>query len=246
MMTLILGGSGSGKSAYAEDYLLRITADKQKSDKSEYRKYYIATMQIWDAEMQAKVDRHHRLRQGKGFTTIEQPVALEKALEMMRESENAEQSGNIERFTVNETMQYGNTERPEPQIQSVAALLECMSNLVANEMYSMECNSMECNSMECNSMDTQKAGLTVTERVLQGVEALKRQADLFVIVTNNVFEDGITYDSSTMEYIETLGRINERMAAEADEIIEVVAGIPQWIKKADAQKSDEENRKNII
>lgn len=236
MMTLILGGSGSGKSVYAEDYLLRAVADKQKLDKRECRKYYIATMQIWDAEMQAKVDRHHRLRQGKGFTTIEQPVALEKALEMMRESENAEQSGNIERFTVNETMQYGNTERPEPQIQSVAALLECMSNLVANEMY----------SMECNSMDTQEAGLTVTERVLQGVEALKRQADLFVIVTNNVFEDGITYDSSTMEYIETLGRINERMAAEADEVIEVVAGIPQWIKKADIQKSDEENRKNII
>lgn len=224
MMTLILGGSGSGKSAFAENYLLRAVADKRKLDKKEYKKYYIATMQIWDAEMQAKVDRHHRLRQGKGFTTIEQPVALEKALEMMRESENAEQSGNIERFAVNETMQYGNTERPETQIQSVAVLLECMSNLVANEMY----------SMEYNSMDTQEAGLSVTERVLQGVEALKRQADPFVIVTNNVFEDGITYDSSTMEYIETLGRINERLAAEADEVIEVVAGIPQWIKQADA------------
>ena len=62
MMTLILGGSGSGKSAYAEDYLLRAAGDKKK--------YYIATMQIRDAEMQAKVDRHHRLRQGKGFTRI--------------------------------------------------------------------------------------------------------------------------------------------------------------------------------
>lgn len=210
MMTLILGGSGSGKSAYAEDYLLRITADKQKSDKSEYRKYYIATMQIRDAEMQAKVARHHRLRQGKGFTTIEQPVALEKALEMLWESET--------------------------QIQSVAVLLECMSNLVANEMFSMEMLSME----------VQEAGQVVTERVLQGVDALKSQADPLVIVTNNVFEDGIVYDTGTIEYIETLGRINERMAAEADEVIEVVAGIPQWIKKADAQKSDEENRKNII
>lgn len=195
MMTLILGGSGSGKSAYAEDYLLRITADKQKSDKSEYRKYYIATMQIRDAEMQAKVARHHRLRQGKGFTTIEQPVALEKALEMLWESET--------------------------QIQFVAVLLECMSNLVANEMFSME---------------VQEAGQVVTERVLQGVDALKSQADPLVIVTNNVFEDGIVYDTGMIEYIETLGRINERLAAEADEVIEVVAGIPQWIKKADAQK----------
>ena len=71
MMILILGGSGSGKSAYAEDYLLRTAGDKKK--------YYIATMQIWDEEMQAKVARNHRLRQGKGFTTIEQPTALEQA-----------------------------------------------------------------------------------------------------------------------------------------------------------------------
>lgn len=30
MMILILGGSGSGKSAYAEDYLLRTAGDKKK------------------------------------------------------------------------------------------------------------------------------------------------------------------------------------------------------------------------
>ena len=53
MMILILGGSGSGKSAYAEDYLLRTAGDKKK--------YYIATMQIWDEEMQAKVARHHKI-----------------------------------------------------------------------------------------------------------------------------------------------------------------------------------------
>ena len=45
MMILILGGSGSGKSAYAEDYLLRTAGDKKK--------YYIATMQIWDEECRA-------------------------------------------------------------------------------------------------------------------------------------------------------------------------------------------------
>lgn len=176
MLTLILGGSGSGKSAYAEDYLLRVAANKKK--------YYIATMQIWDEEMQAKVDRHHRLRQGKGFNTIEQPTALEQAVLQM------EQGG--------------------------AALLECMSNLTANEMFS-----------GAQPADRQ----TVIERILRGVEALRKQADPLVIVTNNVFEDGIVYDSTTMEYIEALGRINERLAAEADEVVEVVAGIPQRIKE---------------
>ena len=175
MMTLILGGSGSGKSAYAEDDLLRTAGDKKK--------YYIATMQIWDEEMQAKVERHHRLRQGKGFTTIEQPTALEQAVSQM-----------------------------EP---GGAALLECMSNLTANEMFSGE-----------QPAERQ----TVIEKILRGVEALRKQADPLVIVTNNVFEDGIAYDSATMEYIEALGRINERLAAEADEVVEVVAGIPQRIK----------------
>ena len=167
-MTLILGGSGSGKSAYAEDYLLRAAGDKKK--------YYIATMQIRDAEMQAKVDRHHRLRQGKGFTTIEQPTELE---------------------------------------QAGAVLLECMSNLTANEMFSGE-----------KPVDRQ----TVITKILQGMEGLRKQADPLVIVTNNVFEAGMIYDDSTMEYIEALGRINERLAAEADEVVEVVAGIPQRIK----------------
>ena len=175
MVTLILGGSGSGKSAYAEDYLLRMAADKKK--------YYIATMQVWDAEMQAKVDRHHRLRQGKGFTTMEQPTALEQAVTQM-----------------------------EP---GGAALLECMSNLTANEMFSGE-----------QPADRQ----TVIAEILRGVDVLRKQVDPLVIVTNNVFEDGIVYDSATMEYIEALGRINERLAAEADEVVEVTAGIPQRLK----------------
>lgn len=175
MLTLILGGSGSGKSAYAEDYLLRAAGDKKK--------YYIATMQIWDAEMQAKVDRHHRLRQGKGFMTIEQPTALEEVIVQM-----------------------------EP---AGAAILECVSNLTANEMFS-----------GAEPADRQ----TVIERVLRGVEALRKHTDLLVIVTNNVFEDGIIYEDATMEYIEALGRINERLAVEADEVVEVVAGIPQGIK----------------
>lgn len=181
MMTLILGGSGSGKSAYAEDYLLRAAGDKKK--------YYIATMQIRDAEMQAKVDRHHRLRQGKGFTTIEQPTELEQAVFQM-----------------------------EP---AGAVLLECMSNLTANEMFSGE-----------QPVDRQ----TVITKILQGMEGLRKQADTLVIVTNNVFEDGIIYDDLTMEYIEALGRINERLAAEADEVVEVTAGISQQLKPYSAEE----------
>ena len=71
MITLIMGGSGSGKSAYAEDYAL--------AQAGESSKYYIATMQIYDAEGLRKVERHRKLRAGKGFVTIEQPTDIAEA-----------------------------------------------------------------------------------------------------------------------------------------------------------------------
>lgn len=42
MMVLIIGGSGSGKSAYAEEYIGRIAGKGNK--------YYLATMQVFDEE----------------------------------------------------------------------------------------------------------------------------------------------------------------------------------------------------
>lgn len=51
-----------------------------------------------------------------------------------------------------------------------------------------------------------------------------------MIVSNNVFEDGIAYDASTLRYIEALGRINTRLADLADHVLEVVVGIPVTVK----------------
>ena len=51
-----------------------------------------------------------------------------------------------------------------------------------------------------------------------------------MIVTNQIFEDGIIYEPETMEYIRNLGQINQQLAEMADSVIEVVAGIPIFIK----------------
>lgn len=179
-MVLIIGGSGSGKSAFAEEYI----TDRFKDSK----KYYIATMQVIDREDRIKVDRHRRLRSGKGFFTIEQPMAIERALEKMDQLSDA---GNI-------------------------ALLECMSNLVANEMFSAQ--------------TLQSCG-QVTEKIMHGIELLNKGLKHLVIVTNNIFEDGILYDETTMEYIRAMGSVNEKLAGMADKVIEVVAGIPVMIKE---------------
>ena len=47
MMTVIIGGSGSGKSAFAEQYIDEIARER--------RKYYVATMKVYDEEGQKKL-----------------------------------------------------------------------------------------------------------------------------------------------------------------------------------------------
>ena len=176
MMTLIIGGSGSGKSAYAEDYTISLSEDRKK--------YYIATMQIYDEEGKRKVERHRMLRGGKGFSTIEQPIDIGKAAEKMEDGERT-------------------------------ALLECISNLTANEMFLGEKPGTE---------------EVITEKIVGGIAVLNRELTHLVIVSNNVFEDGNVYDKTTMAYIRAMGRINQKLAEMADEVVEVVVGIPIVIK----------------
>ena len=70
MIALILGGSGSGKSAYAEKII---------SAAPEGKRIYIATMSLRDAESALRAERHRARRAPMGFDTIEQPKDLESA-----------------------------------------------------------------------------------------------------------------------------------------------------------------------
>lgn len=66
MLTFVMGGAGSGKSAYAESLLAASPGPR----------YYLATMQVWDEECRRRVERHRALRAGKGFLTLERPLDL--------------------------------------------------------------------------------------------------------------------------------------------------------------------------
>lgn len=181
-MVFVIGGSGSGKSAYAEETAVSLSGKNasRKENIPEMKKYYLATMQVYDGEGKRRVERHRELRRGKGFLTIEQPARIQKALEKM------EEGGRV-------------------------ALLECISNLIANEMFP---------EGEARPKDQ------VAEQVFGGIELLKEKTTHLVVVSNNVFEDGVLYDKATMEYIHAMGRVNQMLARLADQVVEVVAGIP--------------------
>lgn len=208
MITLITGGSGSGKSAYAEKYICHALNEKGCKEK-----YYIATMQVFDDEGQRKIDRHRRLRAGKGFITIEQPRDIQNAVSKLQS---------------------------ESSLKTVrSALLECMSNLVANEMFSpVDASGMQAAEAEKEALDApenmkdyETAQISrVSKKVLKEVSILSENVAELVIVTNNVFEDGVSYDESTMNYIKAMGIVNRGLAAMAERVVEVVAGIPVAVK----------------
>ena len=173
MLVVVTGGSGSGKSAFAEETILSL---------GEARRIYIATMQAFDEESHRRIRRHRHMRAGKGFETIERYTELDELL--------------IPKDCV--------------------VLLECMSNLVANEMFSGADIVLED---------------VVVGHILQGIKSLSAKVDELVIVSNNVFEDGISYDATTQAYIRALGRINTGVATLADTVTEVVVGIPVPVKE---------------
>ena len=81
-----------------------------------------------------------------------------------------------------------------------------------------------------HGIDSGIAG-TVSDRILKEIAELSGKVDHFVIVSNNVFEDGIDYEESTRNYIRELGHVNAGLAAMADTVVEVVVGIPVFIKQ---------------
>ena len=176
MLHVVTGGSGSGKSAYAETELLRLA--KQNNCK----KYYIATMEPFGNETLKKIARHREMRKDKGFDTLERYVDLKGTAEML-------------------------TDRP-------AVLLECMSNLTANEIYRPD-----------------GAGEQTADSIVDGVEELCSRCERVVIVTNEVCSE-CTRDSADMiRYKKILSEVNRRLAQKADWVTEVVYGIPVEVKR---------------
>lgn len=216
MLIVVYGGSGSGKSAYAENRIMELypsmtqersqnagqgtehTADHATASPC---LMYLATMQVIGEEGEERVRKHRKLREGKGFVTIEQERDVAKIVQ-------DESSVNCQY----EKMDDGNkivTANP------YAVLLECMSNLVANEMF-------------------QETGMiapdVVEHKIKQDLKLLMESCELLVVVTNNVFEDGMRYDTDTVNYLNVLAKVNAFLVGQADEVVEVVAGIPVKMK----------------
>ena len=77
-ITLILGGTRSGKSAYGEMLALKNFSSP----------IYIFTAQAWDDEMKSRIKTHKKRRAGKNWTDIEAPIKLCAAIKNNAVSNN--------------------------------------------------------------------------------------------------------------------------------------------------------------
>lgn len=201
MMELVTGGSGSGKSAYAEEALYGPASSpdrgqgKETGTQQDGQRYYIATMPSWDKETEKKIAKHRAMRAGKGFCTLEWYTDFEERLE-----------------------------RADcPGMEGADILVECLSNLTANEMY-----------MEGG------AGKNTADAVIRGILCLRDRCRNLVVVTNDVFSESAEDSPEMRIYKETLGRINCALAEASDRVTEVVCGIPCTVKPETGRETEEE------
>ena len=86
--------------------------------------------------------------------------------------------------------------------------------------------------LECMSPDG--AGEDVLAAIADGVDALERQSERLIIVSNEVFSGGNRYEGDTDSYLRLLAEVNRMLAARADTVVEVVCGLPQ-VHKGEAR-----------
>ena len=91
-------------------------------------------------------------------------------------------------------------------------LLECLGNLLANELYS--------------------PGGGGSYAVLDGIGVLLSRCQHLTVVTNEVCSSGADYDGSTLSYMRELAQINRALATKADRVVEVACGLPYFWKGA--------------
>ena len=186
MLYLIIGGSGSGKSEYAENKLCEL------SKKTNSSKVYLATMIPYGRETEEKINRHRQMRAKKNFQTEECFTNLSEFVKNMKLQKNSD--------------------------KKEVVLLECMSNLVANELFD-ETGVNTIFKKKYPALSNNEVVEKLTDYILNGVEKLNDIYENIVIVTNEVFSESTVYSNEMRMYKQVLGKVNCELAKEVEEVI---------------------------
>ena len=123
MILLVTGGSGCGKSTWAEAQIAALDGE---------RRVYLATMRAQDDESLRRVARHRAQRAGLGFETIECPKDIAAANVAPGSVVLLEDLVNL---TANEMFDGGDVRRAVPALEALAARCRHLV-MVTNDVFS--------------------------------------------------------------------------------------------------------------
>ena len=193
MLVFISGGVRSGKSLLAEKLAASLAGEN--------RKIYLATARHYDEEIRQRIQVHQANRAGKGFITIDKSWDIGEAADILGAEDTV--------------------------------LVDCLGTLLANEMFErtmidkseglkesiMGQSSLEIIKLDLNSLE-------ICEKIIADLIAdlydIRDQVSNLIVVSNEVFSDGILYPEETENYIWALARLHIKIAELADAAVECV------------------------
>ena len=104
-------------------------------------------------------------------------------------------------------------------IDGATVLLECLGNVVANEMFAGD--------GAAGARETR----SVLDGVMSGIEEIAIRSEHLVIVGNEVGSDGCTYQRETASYQRLLGDLSRCLAGRCSLVVECCSGIPVVIRQ---------------
>lgn len=168
-VTLVLGGAASGKSRFAQELAERHAGTL----------LYVATAQVGDAEMAARIDRHRRAR-GERWRTFEAPLDLT--------------------VVVPAAAGHG------------AVLVDCVTLWLTNLLLAGE------------------APEAVWPAVDAFLDVLAGLPSPIILVSNEVGQGIVPEHALARTFRDLAGQVNQRLAARADRVWLVTAGLPLQLK----------------
>ena len=165
-LSLVLGGAACGKSTFAEGLVKAVCETPT----------YVATAQVYDTEMAAKVAAHQAAR-GDGWTTIEEPLDIAGAL----------------------------AKAPA----QVPVLIDCATLWLTNVM------------LGGHDLDAARHDF---------LSAITDAEQPIVVVSNEVGQGIVPDNALSRQFRNAQGRLNQDIAARADLVVAVMAGLPLVLK----------------
>ncbi|WP_070000886.1 bifunctional adenosylcobinamide kinase/adenosylcobinamide-phosphate guanylyltransferase [Cellulosilyticum sp. I15G10I2] len=114
---------------------------------------------------------------------------------------------------------------PEIAQTNSTVILDCVTLLVNNIMFKEDLDFETCDYAAIDGVEAH-----IKEQVSLLIKAIKKTDLYFVIVTNEIGMSVIGATRLTRVYTDIIGRVNQQIAADSDEVYLVVCGIPVKIR----------------